>query len=87
MISAIRIRTTIESDRLQIPELSRLIGRRVEILVVEDDVANMGTWQGTGESPKAPHRVLGSLRGTLHVPDDFDEPLPEEMQRAFEGEG
>jgi hypothetical protein len=26
------------------------------------------------------------LRGVLQIPDDFDDPLPDELQRAFEGE-
>ncbi|MBK8256222.1 MAG: hypothetical protein IPK82_26590 [Polyangiaceae bacterium] len=76
MINAIRVRTIIESDRLQIPELSKLIGRRVEILVVEDDAVTIGASQSAAESAAAFHRVLGSLRGKLHVPEDFDEPLP-----------
>jgi len=38
------------------------------------------------EQPASPKRTLGSLRGLLHVPEDFDEPLPDELQRAFEGE-
>ncbi len=30
-------------------------------------------------------RVLGILAGKLHVPDDFDAPLPDEILREFEG--
>lgn len=30
-------------------------------------------------------RVPGSARGTLWVSDDFDDPLPEEIQKYFEG--
>ena len=30
-------------------------------------------------------RVLGSMRGQLKVPDDFNDPLPWEIQRYFEG--
>ncbi len=30
-------------------------------------------------------RKLGLLSGRLSVPDDFDEPLPEELLAAFEG--
>lgn len=33
----IRIKTRIESDTIQIPELSRWIGRDVEVLVVEEE--------------------------------------------------
>ncbi len=35
------------------------------------------------ENTKA--RVLGRDRGSFAVPEDFDEPLPEEVLRAFEG--
>ena len=30
-------------------------------------------------------RRLGTLAGMLHVPDDFDAPLPTELLDAFEG--
>ncbi len=33
----------------------------------------------------AKERVLGRDRGLFIVPEDFDEPLPEEVVRAFEG--
>jgi antitoxin (DNA-binding transcriptional repressor) of toxin-antitoxin stability system len=31
-----------------------------------------------------PQRLLGEDRGVFEVPDDFDDPLPDEVQRAFE---
>ncbi len=30
-------------------------------------------------------RKLGMLKGKLSIPDDFDEPLPEDVLAAFEG--
>jgi len=33
-----------------------------------------------------PHREPGLLRGRIHVADDFDDPLPAEMNEAFTGE-
>lgn len=33
-----------------------------------------------------PVRRLGTLAGTFTVPDDFDDPLPPEIQRHFDGE-
>ena len=33
---------------------------------------------------KRPRR-LGTLAGKLHVPDDFDDPLPDEIIAQFEG--
>ena len=35
--------------------------------------------------PRRPDRVLGRDAGLFEVPDDFNEPLPEDLQRAFEG--
>jgi prevent-host-death family protein len=30
-------------------------------------------------------RRLGTLAGKLHIPDDFDDPLPDEIIALFEG--
>lgn len=39
----------------------------------------------------APHRptrrVPGRMKGRIWMSDDFDDPLPEEIQAAFEGRG
>ncbi len=32
----------------------------------------------------AGRRKLGALKGRLHIPDDFDAPLPEHVMAAFE---
>ncbi len=32
-----------------------------------------------------PARILGLLDGYLNVPDDFDDPLPDEIQALFDG--
>jgi antitoxin (DNA-binding transcriptional repressor) of toxin-antitoxin stability system len=32
-----------------------------------------------------PPRSLGILEGKIHVPDDFDDPLPDEIIAEFEG--
>ncbi len=34
---------------------------------------------------KKERRKLGTLAGQLRVPDDFDDPLPDEVLDAFEG--
>ena len=34
---------------------------------------------------KKERRKLGTLAGRFRVPDDFDDPLPDEMVDAFEG--
>ena len=79
MPTAIRVHAPIESDTLKIPELVSLLGKRVEVLVVEDEPAPKPETQ--------PKRQLGTLRGLFDVPEDFDAPLPEDVLRAFGGEG
>jgi prevent-host-death family protein len=37
--------------------------------------------------PTRKRRKLGLLAGKLQVPDDFDDPLPEDVLDAFEGRG
>ena len=34
--------------------------------------------------PEVPERQPGSARGDVWVSDDFDEPLPDDLQRYFE---
>ena len=36
--------------------------------------------------PQSPLHPIGLCKGEFVVPDDFDDPLPEDIQRAFEGE-
>ena len=35
------------------------------------------------EAPK-PRRTLGLLKGKLHLPDDIEAPLPEDIVKSFE---
>jgi hypothetical protein len=92
MAHAISVHTTIESESLRIPELLPFLGKKVQIIVVaeEEPVPPESTRVRPAETAGAPEasrkRTLGSLRGLLTVPEDFDAPLPEELQRAFEGE-
>ena len=90
MANAISVFTTLESETLRIPELVPFIGKKVQIIVVESEpvTADSGRDRATGsasEQPSSPKRTLGSLRGLLQIPEDFDDPLPDELQRAFEG--
>ena len=90
MANAISIHTTLGSETLRIPELVPFIGKKVQIIVVEDEPIATASGPeraagGASEPPPLPKRTLGSLRGLLQIPDDFDDPLPDELQRAFEG--
>ena len=37
-------------------------------------------------SPARPRPQFGLCRGDFHLPDDFDNPLPEDLLKSFEGE-
>jgi prevent-host-death family protein len=37
-------------------------------------------------APRREPRRFGSDQGLFEVPEDFDEPLPADLQRAFDGE-
>lgn len=66
-------------------QLSRLVeevtrGKRVIIGKAGKPVAVLQAY----ESDPAP-RELGAWKGRVRVADDFDAPLPDDLQRAFEG--
>jgi hypothetical protein len=80
MLNAIRLHTRVDSDVLRIPELLPLVGRCVEIIIIEDE-------SSVEEAVASRRPRLGTLQGMVEVPDDFDAPLPEDLVRAFEGHG
>lgn len=80
MAEALRIRTLISSKTLTISDVERFVGKRVEVIVLEDDEAE-------NAPPATPARRFGSLTGKLEVANDFDAPVPADVQRDFEGEG
>jgi hypothetical protein len=85
MINAIRLRTLVESEDVRIPELARLVGKRVEILVVEDEAPGPFADEGKATASDVQRTPrLGTLRGLVDIPEDFDDPLPVELLRAFE---
>jgi hypothetical protein len=59
-----------------LPALSPLRGQRVEIIAL-----------GEAQPPAPVAPVPGGMRGRIHLKDDFDAPLPDDVQRAFEGDG
>ncbi|MGH7065515.1 MAG: type II toxin-antitoxin system Phd/YefM family antitoxin [Stellaceae bacterium] len=66
-------------------QLSRLVdaaaaGEKIIIAKAGKPVAGLGPLTG----PRAKRR-LGILAEKLHVPEDFDAPLPNEVIAAFEG--
>ncbi|MBV8132671.1 MAG: type II toxin-antitoxin system Phd/YefM family antitoxin [Alphaproteobacteria bacterium] len=66
-------------------QLSRLVeaaaaGEEIIIAKSGKPVDRLGPLAGLGRV-----RRLGILAGKLHVPEDFDAPLPDEVIEAFEG--
>ena len=79
MAHALKFHAIVSGRTLTLPDLSAFEGKRVEVIVVEDEAPS--------ELDVAPRsRPLGILRGQLIVPDDFNDPLPAEVQKYFEGE-
>lgn len=59
-----------------LPALSPLRGQRVEIIAL-----------GEAQPQASLAPVAGGLRGRIQLKDDFDAPLPDDVRRAFEGDG
>ena len=55
-MNAVRLRKTLHSDTLHLPELRPLLGRTVEIIVLEDDTTP-GIRPGTGDWDAATRAV------------------------------
>ena len=81
MAHALKFHAVVSGKTLVLPDLSAFEGKRVEVIVVEEE--------GVPEVGPAPRgkRRLGVLRGQFVVPDDFDAPLPPDIQSYFEGDG
>jgi len=63
--------------------LSRLLRR---VATGEEIVITSGGRPAAKLVPVEPgQRIFGSEAGILHVPDDFDEPLPQELLDEFYG--
>ena len=80
MAQALKFHAVVSGKTLSLPDLGAFEGKRVEVIVVEEEApAELGT------TPRG-QRPLGLLRGQFVVPDDFDAPLPPELQRYFDGD-
>ena len=80
MAQALKFHAVVSGKTLALPDLGVFEGMRVEVTVMATDgPAELG-------KPRA-RRPLGLLRGQFVVPEDFDDPLPPEIQSYFEGEG
>jgi hypothetical protein len=82
MAEAMRFRTVVSGNTLTISDLERFAGKRVEVIVLGDDQPDTITGE---RGPLKPKRRFGTMAGQIKVADDFDAPLPPDLQRAFEG--
>ncbi len=85
MAQALKFHALVSGKTLPLPDLSAFEGKHVEVIVVEDEGQGRSTTLTSTESP--PQRPLGLYRGQFIVPDDFDAPLPPEIQKYFDGQG
>jgi hypothetical protein len=81
MANALKFQAVVLGKTLALPDLGAFEGKRVEVIVVEDEAAPPPPIPFPGTRP------LGLLRGELVVPDDFDDPLPADIQKFFDGDG
>jgi hypothetical protein len=81
MAQALKIHTTISGKTLTLSDLGAFEGKRVEVTIAEEDEP------AQSNSQRPIRRELGQLRGKIWIADDFDGPLPEDIQRYFEGAG
>jgi len=74
MANALKFHAVVAGKTLRLPDLSAFEGKRVEVIVVEDE-----------GSERAAARRLGTMAGEIQVAPDFDAPLPEDIQGGFDG--
>jgi len=80
MARALKIHTVVSGKTLTLSDLGAFEGKRVHVTVqeeLEQDVEQ--------EVPLLPRRELGLLRGSVWLADDFDAPLPDDIQTYFDG--
>jgi hypothetical protein len=71
-------------------DLDAFVGKHVEVTVVEDeafdtDSSNVETSSAVLTPPVK--RRFGTMAGKFEMSEDFDQPLPPDIQRYFEGDG
>ncbi len=84
MVQALKFNALVSGNTLPLPDLSAFEGKRVEVVVLEEE----GQSRHTAAPPELKGlRPLGLYRGQFTIPDDFDQPLPTEVQKYFDDEG
>jgi len=77
MAKALKFHAVVAGKTLRLPDLSDFEGKRVEVIVVEDE---------SSERPMPAHaRRFGTMAGEIEIAPDFDAPLPDDIQAVFDG--
>jgi hypothetical protein len=75
MANALKFHAVVVGKTLPLPDLSAFEGKRVEVIVVEDEAS---------ERPTRTRR-FGTMAGKIDFAADFDAPLPDDIQAGFDG--
>lgn len=75
MAKALKFHAVVVGKTLPLPDLSAFEGKRVEVIVVEEE----------GSERPALARRFGTLAGKIDIAPDFDAPLPDDIQTGFDG--
>ena len=71
----------IDEAKAQLPALVDAAARGEEIIIARGDTPLVRL---VAIKPLSALRGLGSMKGEIWIADDFDAPLPDEIQAAFE---
>ena len=77
MANALKFHAVVAGKTLRLPDLSAFEGKRVEVIVVEDE--------GSERPGRDSARRFGTMAGEIEVAPDFDAPLPDDIQAGFDG--
>ncbi len=72
----------IDDAKTQLPELVEAATRGEEIIIACGDTPLVRL---VAINPQSKLREPGSMKGQIWIADDFDAPLPDDIQAAFEG--
>ena len=80
--------TTISVDALQrdFPAVLKKVAEGEVVVVTSDEMPVAEITRPNEAVPSKPLPVFGLCKGEFVVPDDFDDPLPEDILRDFEGD-
>jgi len=76
-VIARKMKRHLDSDVVRLSDVEALIGKDVEIIVLEDSPAAQSV------DAELRKRIRGSAKGTVWVSPEFDEPLPDDVLSTF----